>query len=84
LAGYAPRSHRILDVTTRQRLHELVDKLSDDEVESLAQLILARRVHDDHREPPETVDLPEAWRTFDDGSPAPNWVEVIDEVRAGR
>lgn len=71
-------------MTTRQRLHELVDKLSDDEVESLAQLILVRRVRGDDREPPEMVDLPEAWRTFDDGSPVPNWVEVIDEVRAGR
>lgn len=71
-------------MTTRQRLHQLVDQLSDAEVDDLTQVIVARRAADDGPERPEMASLPEAWRTFDDGSPVPNWVEVIDEVRASR
>ena len=71
-------------MTTRQRLHQLVDQLSDAEVDDLTQVIVARRATDDGQGRPEMAILPEAWRTFDDGSPVPNWVEVIDEVRAGR
>lgn len=71
-------------MTTRQRLHELVDRLSDAEVEDLTRLIASRHGDGDDAEHPEMAELPEAWRRFDDGSPVPNWVGVIDEVRAGR
>lgn len=71
-------------MTTRQRLHQLVDQLSDAEVEDLAQAIVARRGEKVELDRLEVAVLPEAWQTFDDGSPVPNWVEVIDEVRAGR
>jgi hypothetical protein len=27
--------------------------------------------------------LPEAWKTFDDGTPVPNWVALLDESRRG-
>lgn len=39
-------------------------------------------------EEPETendvVGLPEAWKTFDDGTPQPNWVALLHEARRGR
>lgn len=71
-------------MTTRQRLHELVDRLSDAEIEDLTRLISSRRGHEEDAEQPEMAELPEAWRRFDDGSPVPNWVGLIEEVRAGR
>jgi len=27
------------------------------------------------------AELPESWKTLEDGSPAPNWVAVVDEAR---
>ena len=33
---------------------------------------------------PEMVGLPEHLKTFEDGSPVPNWVAALDEVRRGR
>jgi hypothetical protein len=33
---------------------------------------------------PETVGLPESWKTFDDGTPQPDWLATLDEVRRGR
>ncbi len=69
-------------MTKRQRLHELVDQLSEAEVEVMARLIASRRGVGNDRDHPEMAELPEAWRTFDDGSPAPNWVALLDEVRS--
>lgn len=31
---------------------------------------------------PEMIGLPESWRTFEDGTPVPNWVAGLDDVRA--
>lgn len=69
---------------TRQRLHELVDRLSDAEIEDLTRLISSRRGNEEDAEHREMAELPEAWRRLDDGSPVPNWVGLIEEVRAGR
>ena len=33
---------------------------------------------------PEMVGLPESWKTFEDGTPVPNWVAGLDEVRRER
>jgi hypothetical protein len=33
---------------------------------------------------PEMVGLPEHLKTFEDGTPVPNWVAALDEVRSGR
>jgi hypothetical protein len=33
---------------------------------------------------PEMAELPERWRTFEDGTPVPNWVAAVDEARRGR
>jgi hypothetical protein len=32
---------------------------------------------------PEMAELPESWKTLEDGTPAPNWVAAIDEARRG-
>lgn len=32
---------------------------------------------------PEMAELPEAWKTFDDGTPQPNWVALLHESRRG-
>jgi len=32
----------------------------------------------------DVVGLPEAWKTFNDGSPQPNWVALLHEARRGR
>jgi transcription antitermination factor NusG len=33
---------------------------------------------------PEMAELPEGWRTFEDGTPVPNWVAAVHEAREGR
>jgi hypothetical protein len=38
---------------------------------------------DDEWGEPETVGLPESWKTFDDGTPQPDWLATLDEVRRG-
>lgn len=30
---------------------------------------------------PEMAELPESWKTFEDGAPVPNWVAAVDEAR---
>ncbi len=35
-------------------------------------------------EPPQSLPMPEAWRTSPSGRPAPDWVEALHEARAGR
>lgn len=30
---------------------------------------------------PEPIEIPEAWRTFDDGTPQPDWERLIREDR---
>lgn len=32
---------------------------------------------------PEMAELPEAWKTFDDGTPVPNWVALLERSRRG-
>ncbi len=32
----------------------------------------------------DDVELPEAWKTFDDGTPQPDWVALLREARHGR
>jgi hypothetical protein len=36
-----------------------------------------RRRENDEWGEPETVGLPESWKTFDDGTPQPNWTALI-------
>lgn len=32
----------------------------------------------------EMAELPESWRTFEDGTPVPDWIAGIDDVRGDR
>jgi hypothetical protein len=68
----------ICDMTTKERLHKLVDELREQEA------LRARVVV----EPPEgagdladTVGLPEALRRFDSGREQPDWVSAIRRSR---
>lgn len=33
---------------------------------------------------PTTLPMPEEWRTFEDGTPQPDWVAILHESRRGR
>ena len=70
-------------VTTKERLHKLVDELSEREAHS-ALLYIASR-HD--RETEETDDeigaiqVPRALRHFDSGREQPDWAQVVRRSR---
>jgi hypothetical protein len=64
-------------MTWRERAHVLIDEFSDAELEEIARLLRVSR----EKAEPEMAELPEAWKTLEDGKPAPNWVAVIHEVR---
>jgi hypothetical protein len=66
-------------MTTKERLHKLVDELSDAEADATLQFVAARG-HGDA----EMLPLPAGWRTLPSGRAAPNWVAGLDDVRSGR
>jgi hypothetical protein len=64
-------------MTARERVHALLDEFSDTELEEISRLLRDRR----EKAEPQMAELPEAWKTLEDGSPAPNWVAVVHESR---
>jgi hypothetical protein len=69
--------HKICEIkfvlmTSREKAHALLDEL-DEIVQQL-----------EERAEPEMAELPEAWKTFEDGTPVPNWVAAVHEAREGR
>jgi hypothetical protein len=66
-------------MATREQLHRQVDALDENRV-AQARLLVE---DDESAEEPDMVGLPEAWRTFDDGTPQPNWVALLHESRRG-
>lgn len=60
-------------MATREQLHREVDALSEPMV-ARARIVVVE-------EEPEVVGLPEAWKTFEDGTPQPNWTALIREDR---
>jgi hypothetical protein len=69
-------------MTTREKAHALLDELPDEDVDEILELLEIR--HEEQAEPePEMAELPEAWRTFEDGTPVPNWVALVHEARRG-
>ncbi len=68
-------------MTMREKAHALLDELSDAELDEVVKLIQVR--HEEGEEP-EMAELPKRWRTFEDGTPVPNWVAAVDEARQGR
>jgi hypothetical protein len=79
----APRRGAILGLmTAKERLLKEVARWSERDAE-----VALRAVERDHAaaaDEPEMVGLPEAWKTFEDGTPVPNWVALLHETRAAR
>jgi hypothetical protein len=69
-------------MTAKERLRAQVEALS--EAEAAFARIEVERTTSETDGAPEMVGLPETWRTFEDGTPVPNWVAGLGEVRAGR
>jgi hypothetical protein len=68
-------------MTAKEKLRAQIDELS--EAEAAAARIVIERVPSEAGAEPEMVGLPHSWQTFEDGTPVPNWVAGLDEVRAG-
>lgn len=66
-------------MTAKELLLRRVMRLSEAEA-AHAEIVISRAASGDE---PEMVGLPESWRTFEDGTPVPNWVAGLDDVRAG-
>lgn len=81
--------------SSKERLHELVDELSEQEADETLELIVLRRkqgssastdqddVSEDAGQEADVVGLPESWATFEDGTPQPNWVAAVHRSRSG-
>lgn len=77
-----PKGGGTIDLmTTREKAHALLDELSDAELGEIVKLIEVRH---EKSAKPEMAELPESWKTFEDGTPVPNWVAALDEARQGR
>jgi len=70
-------------MTTKERLHELVDGLSETEADATLEFVISRGQGAGGEEP-EMLPLPASWQTLPSGRPAPNWVAGLEEVRSGR
>jgi hypothetical protein len=68
-------------MTTREKAHALLDELPDAELDEVVKQLEVR--HEERTEP-EMAELPESWKTFEDGTPVPNWVAALHEAREGR
>jgi hypothetical protein len=62
-------------MTTKERLHELVDELSEFEADDALRVLIERRR--DGASTEETAWMPDSWRTFADGTPQPDWTVLI-------
>jgi hypothetical protein len=69
-------------VTAKERLLKEVARWSERDAQ--VALCAVEHHHTAAARKPEMVGLPEAWKTFEDGTPVPNWVAGLDEVRAVR
>ena len=70
-------------MTTKERLHKLVDGPSEAEADATLEFVVSRE-RGESAEEPEMLPLPTSWETLPSGRPAPNWVAGLDEVRSGR
>jgi glutamate synthase domain-containing protein 1 len=70
-------------MTTKERLHKLVDGLSEAEADAALEFVVSRG-RSEHTEEAEMLPLPPSWQTLPSGRPVPNWVAGLDEVRNGR
>ncbi|MGA8745575.1 MAG: hypothetical protein WB507_06900 [Solirubrobacterales bacterium] len=66
-------------MSTREQLHREVDALAAPEVPRARIVVVPEPGEQD-----EMVGVPEGWKTFEDGTPQPNWVALLHESRQGR
>jgi hypothetical protein len=59
----------------------LLDELPDAELDEVVKQLTVR--HEENADS-EMAELPEGWKTFEDGTPVPNWVAAVAEAREGR
>jgi hypothetical protein len=71
-------------VTTKERLHQIVDELSEADAGAALEFIASHSDHPAREGAPEMLPLPDAWQYLPSGAPVPNWVARLDEVRSGR
>jgi hypothetical protein len=64
------------DVTAKERVLAEAPSWTEEQAE------LALRAVESNGEP-EMAELPEGWRTFEDGTPVPNWVALLERSRRG-
>ncbi len=64
----------------------LVDELPEAELGSVAEILASRGKGSWESQwgEPEIVGLPESLKTFDDGTPQPDWMATLDEIRRER
>lgn len=79
LAEAGGMAGKLAGMATREQLHREVDALSEPQI-SRARIIVV----DEPEAEDDVVGLPEEWKTFDDGTPQPNWVALLHEARRGR
>ena len=77
--GTAERAGKLVGMATRDQLHREVDELSEPQVPRARIIVVDEPEAED-----DVVGLPEAWKTFEDGTPQPNWVALLHEARSGR
>lgn len=70
---------KLARMATREQLHREVDALSEPQIPRARIIVL-----DEPEAQDDIVGLPEAWKTFEDGTPQPNWVALLHEARRGR
>jgi hypothetical protein len=70
---------KLVGMATREQLHREVDALSEPQI-SRARIIVV----DEPEAEDDIVGLPVEWKTFEDGTPQPNWVALLHEARCGR
>lgn len=65
----------------REQIEAALDVLPDSELEPVLEFIVSRGENSATNEPsedePETPWIPESWRTFEDGTPQPDWTTLI-------
>lgn len=66
-------------MATREQLHREVDALPAPQV-ARARIVVVPEPD----EADDMVGVPEEWKTFEDGTPQPNWVALLHESRRER
>jgi len=70
---------KLAGMATRDQLHREVDALSEPQISRARIIVVDEPEADD-----DIVGLPEEWKTFEDGTPQPNWVALLHEARRSR